>query len=300
MLNIMKSVKGRDRMLVDDQGLYLNRKINWRKAFCLIAFLTFFLLQVQVLHAEGSDVERVTWWVAADTHIGHSSEPSLGHHLATAVADVNNLGIADYAVILGDLVEDDYAYSIPFVQLMNQLDINWTYVLGNHDFDTETHEPVLPVHFSSRTVLGIRFIFLSDELTGYRNRDLVMSREQEEWFWEELETHKDKPIFIFSHQPHPEFQRWPQLKEKLDDFNIAAWVSAHKHNWNMNKQTEFGFAQINIHSIGGVRADYLSTFLDLERKGDTVMVTVRYRNHESEEWIEVDGKYEFSFVIDMQ
>ncbi len=267
--------------------------------FPLIIIFPVFFSAISSSNAERPAVEEITWWVAADSHVGHSSEPSTGQHLARSVADVNELGIADYAVMLGDLVEDDYAFATPFIREMNKLEVGWIYVLGNHDFIRDSNEPVLPVHFSGRTVNGIRFIFLSDELTGAQDRDLVMSEEQEEWFWEELETHKDKPVFIFTHQPYPEFQKWPQLKEALDEYNIAAWFSGHKHNWNIAEDPGYGFVMINIHSIGGVRDDYLSTFLSLERTGNTVKATVNFRDHESQKWIKVDGKNEITFSVDL-
>lgn len=241
--------------------------------------------------------EGITWWVAADSHVGDPSEPSIGEHLRTSVADVNDLGIADYAVMMGDCVQDDYAFAEPFLRAMNQLDIGWTYVLGNHDFKRSANEPVLPVHFSARTVNGIRFVFLSDEVTGEQDRDLVMSDEQESWFWEELETHKDQPVFLFTHQPYPEFQKWPQLKEAIDDFNIAAWFAGHKHGWNIKEDSDLGFAHINIHSVGGVREDYLSTFLHLRQTGGTVEATVTFRNHKTQEWISVDGEEETNFSV---
>lgn len=267
--------------------MYFDKQIykdsSMKLLFRLIITLIFCISGNHSLHADKPSVEELTWWVAADSHVGHSSEPSTGEHLARSIADVNELGIADYAVMLGDLLEDDYAFSTPFIRTMNQLETNWTYVLGNHDFIRDANEPVLPVHYSGKTVKGIRFIFLSDEVTGAQDRDLVMSEEQEEWFWEELETHSDKPVFIFTHQPHPEFQKWPRLKEALDEYNIETWISGHKHDWNIEKNTNYGFAMINIHSIGGVRDDYLSTFLSLDRTDHTVTVTVNFRNHETEE-----------------
>lgn len=252
-----------------------------------------------LLHAEEAFEQKVIWWVAADPHVGHRSESYVGEHIEKAVADVNQLGIAEYAIILGDLVEDDYDFAVPFIRNMNQLDVNWTYVLGNHDFVRATNEPVLPVQFSARTVAGIRFIFLSDELTGAQNRDLVMSPDQEQWFWQELETHKNKPVFLFTHQPYPEFQIWPQLKARLDDYNIVAWFSAHKHRWDIRKDSGHGFAHINILSIGGVRENYLSTFLQLHRTGNTVEATVAFRNHLTQEWISVDGKEKFIFTVEL-
>ncbi len=278
-----------------------SKVVSYKHLFCAVIGSLVFLTGISALYAEEKKPinEDITWWVAADPHVGHRSEPSLGEHLATSVADVNELGIAEYAVMLGDLVDDSYDHAVPFIREMNQLDVNWTYVLGNHDFVRDVNEPVLPVHFSARTVGGIRFVFLSDELTGARDRDLVMSEEQENWFWEEMETHKDKQVFLFTHQPHPEFQRWPELKEKIEEYNVAAWFSGHKHRWDLRQDSGHGFAIVNIHSIGGVREDYLSTFLGLNRDQDRVKATVRFRNHKNKEWISVDGEDVFIFHVDL-
>ncbi len=251
------------------------------------------------LPATEAAAEQTTWWVGADPHVGHPTEDYVGQHLGESMEDVNQLGIADFAIILGDLVEDRHEFGEVFEEKMNALDVEWTYVLGNHDFDEDDHEPVLAPRYEARTVHGIRFIQLSDERTGFEDRDLVMSAEQESWFWEELETHRDKPVFLFTHQPHSEVAIWPELQERMADYNIAAWFSAHKHNWNIEKDTEYGFVQINIHSIGGVREDYLSAFLHLETTEGSVEAAVRFRDHQAQEWIEVDGQSEVRFSVDL-
>ncbi len=252
-------------------------------------------------HAEQPSTERVTWWVAGDPHVGDRSEKIPGQHLAKAVADVNEMDIADYAIMLGDLVHDSAAFGPIFVREMDKLTADWTYVLGNHDFDKKTAKPVLPPKYGARTVHGIRFIMLSDELWGATDRDLVMSDAQEKWFWKELAKHRgtQTPIFLFTHQPHPEFAKWPQLREVLDEYNFVAWFSAHKHRWDIPEDSGHGFIQVNIHSIGGSRENYLSTFLDLDRKGDTVEATLRFRDHEKGEWIRVNGRSEMTFPVDL-
>ncbi len=283
------------------------RRVIVNSLFCLTISLTGLLTGISALYArleplEEHFTEETTWWVAADSHVGHRSEPSLGEHLASSVADVNELGIADYAIMLGDLVEDNYDYATPFIREMNKLDVGWTYVLGNHDFVRDANEPVLPVHFSARTISGIRFLFLSDEVTGALDRDLVMSEQQEKWFWDELETHRDKPVFLFTHQPHPEFQLWPELREKVEEYNIVAWFSGHKHAWDLRRDSELGFAMINIHSVGGVREDYLSSFLTLHRskfEENEILAVVRFRNHATQEWISVDGQEQFGFFVSL-
>ncbi len=274
------------------------RKASLKSILYLSIAASIGMISGSALHAEENDLQETIWWVAADPHVGTGGESSPGEYLALAVADMNELGIADYAVMLGDLVSDDYAYTVPFIREMNQLNVGWTYVLGNHDFKRDVNEPVLPVQFSARTVKGIRFVFLSDEVTGAQNRDLVMSEEQESWFWEELDTHKDKPVFLFTHQPHPEVQVWPKLKERLDDYNIVAWFSGHKHRWDIREDSGHGFAMININCIQ--RRNSESTFLRLQRKAGSVEATVIFRDHENQEWIKVDGQEQFTFSVNLQ
>jgi hypothetical protein len=241
------------------------------------------------------------WWLAADMHVGDAaSESFVGQNMLHAVEDVKQLGIADRAVMLGDLVHDRDEYMVTFLQHMDTLGLPWDYVLGNHDFDRDTYEPVLPPYYEARTVMGIRFIFLSDEVTGLvSERGLVMSPEQEQWFWDELESYKDQPIFIFSHQPHWDLGIWEDLQEVIDQYDIRAWFSGHTHNWNIDEMTEHGFVQINMHAIGGVRDNYLSTFLMLKDLGDAVHVTVRFRDHapHAPRWIDVDGRDEVTFTV---
>lgn len=134
------------------------------------------------LHAAEPSTERVTWWGASDPHVGHRSEEFPGQHLAKAVVDVNELDIADYAILLGDLVADRAAFGRIFVREMDKLTTDWTYVLGNHDYDKKTGERALPPRFGAQAVHGIRFIMLSDEVPGHRveasghavDRNLVM------------------------------------------------------------------------------------------------------------------------------
>ncbi len=270
---------------------------------------------------EPSDAQ-VVWWVAADPHVGWGVDPEHyshgrgganvaedypGQHLRKSVADVNHLGIADYAVMLGDLVADSKELAAPFVREMDRLEtpFGWTYVLGNHDFDGKCGrrlgEPVLPVRYNARNVLGIRCIFLSTGRTGE-----LVGHDQEKWFWSELETHRrtNTPIFMFTHHPHDHgLQIWPRLRKVIDDYPIVAWFSGHSHNWKLRDDSGHGFVQVTIHSIGGTRShgpgrhDYLSSFLFLDRKGETVEATVRFRNHGTQQWIEADGRKALSFSI---
>ena len=280
-----------------------NPKIYYLKysVSLLICVVAVSLMKVTNLHAQELQQEnQIIWWVAADPHVGDAREDTPGERLSTSVADINQLGIVDYAVMLGDLVADCEIQVSTFIHEMNKLEVDWTYVLGNHDFDSITSRPVLPPNYIGRTIHGIRFIFISDEVSGNSDRNLVMSKEQEIWFMEELKAHKDKPVFIFAHQPHWNFNNWSHIQYVLKDYNIAAWFSGHTHGWNLLEDSGEGFTQINIHSIGGVRDNYLSTILYIERIKEMVKVTVRFRNHEIREFIKVEDLDHITFFVEIK
>lgn len=293
---------------INNRKKYRTFRSNLVQCFVLSCVAGAFLL-----HAEKSFGDEVTWWVAVDPHVGRSGEATDLQNLPEAVADVNELGIADYAIILGDLVQDDYDFVVPFIRTMNQLECGWTYVLGNHDFHQGGQEPVLPAHFSARTVNGIRFVFISDEQQPGRHvHQIGMSDAQKAWLVEELETHREKPVFIFTHQ-QPHHQRGTFLMgllERVEKYNVVAWFAGHDHSWAIEEESglsawesswqpeegkHYGFVHINP-----ARAGTFGTFLKLSRTGNTVEATVTFRNHVEQEWISVDGKDKLTFSVDLE
>ncbi|KAL0206331.1 hypothetical protein P9112_001638 [Eukaryota sp. TZLM1-RC] len=236
-------------------------------------------------------------WVAGDIHVGFFSEPYEGYHFKQFVEDLESLNMGNSVVFLGDLMEDDLSFVPPFNNIANRLLLNWTYVLGNHDFHKSTNEPLFPPRYFAQTVHGIRFIFISDE-SGL-SRNLVMTTAQQEWFFDELRASIDQPVFIFSHQPYYEVEMWKELRAQLDSFSITAWFSAHKHNWDIKPDTGFGFPNIGLHSIGGIRAAYSSSFLSMSRSEDMVDVQVCFRNHYRQQWIKVDKLDDFQFSVSL-
>ena len=166
--------------------------MSWRVfvGVCIVAFL----MPAAALHGEEKAGEQVAWWLAADSHVGY---------------------------LVG---RDSSEFTQTFVREMNRLNVDWTYVLGNHDFDKTTKEPLLPLRYGAQTVRGIRFIMLSDETP---NTETELGDEQKAWFWNELATHRgtSTPIFLFTHATHRQFSEWDRRRRELDDYNIAAWFS---------------------------------------------------------------------------
>ncbi len=239
----------------------------------------------------GAKRDRLVFWLAADPHVGYSS--SRAAELSTAVADVNNLQMADYALVLGDMVHDHPRFVSPFQQTMSGLNVvEWDYILGNHDYYHSTRQRVMPVNYWAQTYMGIRFIFISDETANALSRHGTMHPQQEAWFFRQLEEHSHMPVFVFSHQAPYGFNHWnitPRLKENINRYSIEAWFHGHEHRWHLERNSQYGFRKVGIAAIGGRNESYKSSFLILEDKGETTQVSVRFRNHRTGEWISTHG-----------
>lgn len=237
------------------------------------------------------EIRTEVWWVAGDAHVTSEAEG-----LDQAIADINSLGLdLDYAIQLGDHVEDRHEYGSVFRHSMSRLNARrWDYVLGNYDFGRD-HMPVFPATYWGETVNGIRFIFLSDEVDGRINRNLVMSDEQRAWFFSELETHRHMPIILFTHQPPAEFEDFENID--FSRYRIKAWFHAHRHRWEIANITEYGFHKLGINAISGHRDPRQSSVLYINGTKKGTEFTLRFRNHASGEWIEADGYGEYFFFV---
>jgi hypothetical protein len=235
--------------------------------------------------------ETQVWWIASDPHLGYYSLQPVSS-LQVAIQDVNDLGIADHAAILGDLVHNQGGYADDFTQLMDNLKVEkWYYILGNHDFDRGTRENVLPVFYGGVDVLGIRFVFISTEVgyeDGIQVMDGRMGSEQFEWLWNELYTHRNQPIFMFSHQPYYEWNTFGDLVPLIQgEISLKAWFCGHLHYWVINENVQpYNFIYVCDNSLDWSQ-NYAGVFLFLHRAGDTVDVTIKFRNHLNHEWISV-------------
>jgi predicted phosphodiesterase len=239
--------------------------------------------------------ETQVWWIASDPHLGNYPNQPLSS-LQVAVQDVDNLGIADHAAILGDILNNHNAYRDNFFQLMDNLNVdNWYYILGNHDFpqntsgiDVSSKENFLPMLYYAFDVLGIRFIFISTEGSGLPSEGGVMDENQYAWLENELEMHSSQPVFIFAHQPWYEWNVWDNLTlTVLGEGNVKVWFCGHLHQWVINENIKpYNFIEVCDSSLDWAQ-HYNGVFMFLQRKGDTVNVTLKFRNHLTHEWISV-------------
>lgn len=145
---------------------------NTRKTIGLIIIiivliaLSAFILSSKPLKEGGEVEENQVWWIASDPHLGVETSP-LGA-LETAIEDVDELGIADHAILLGDVIHETMVYRDNLFQLMDNLNVeNWYYILGNHDYVGGSGvDNILPPVDKIINVMGMKWILISDHVGG--------------------------------------------------------------------------------------------------------------------------------------
>lgn len=263
-----------------------------------------------------------TWWVAADAHIGHSPEAIV--RLENAVADVNELGISDKAILLGDNVHESFDYVELYENAMNKLNHEWIDVLGNHDFDRgATGLPLSGRTVFSKYIGGVRFIALSDEgmwadgdaVSGYQT-EKNLSKEQNDWFKAQLDKNPDMPTVLWSHQglsrayfsPSPDDgpcfwdeNRRGWLKENIDKYNIKMWYHGHHHRLRINEVFQDPYGLLDF-GVGALRNGDGGTFMTVKAEDGLATISIRFRDHEKQQWLSVltfDGYVE-EYVMEIE
>ncbi len=290
--------------------------MKWKYAYVAVLSLsmTCAMLSMSQCTNNSNEVEKpvVTWWLFGDSHVGHRF---YNDQLSRAIDDVNELAVSDFAICLGDCIDErglqpDWHGDHPlvewenFVRVMDDLNHDRTYILGNHDNDGR-EPPVNPVaepNYFTQMVNGVRIIAISDEhLDEDYVTDLEMSQEQRDWFKGILKSDPDIPTIIMSHQDPaglarenprstiPFFHEW--LEPRLDEFRIVLWVSAHAHNWYLAENAGgHSFTHLILDSI---LYEEQSAFMTIDNKGDSPVITLRFRDHGKKEWISVEGHDEY-------
>ncbi|MBP3193976.1 GLUG motif-containing protein [Natronogracilivirga saccharolytica] len=259
-----------------------------------------------------------TWWIGADTHIGRTDDLAELDYLQDAVEDVNDLGLSDYAIILGDLVEDDPQFVEPFVDAMDNLDHDWTYVIGNHDFDRDgTGERVMDRVYFNKDLGGVRFLAFSDDgmwnggdvTQGYQT-EKNLKQDQNDWLHNELKSDPQAPTVLMSHQglrrmyevahdDGPDIwdkDRRGWLQDEWDDYNILIWYRGHRHTWSM-EENYMNHDFVDISPGGLLDPTGGGVFMTVTARGGTTTITTRFRDHLNKEWISVGGFDEHTKVI---
>ncbi len=250
---------------------------------------------------------RETWWVSADPHVGY---PEYDEYLRTSVQDVNGLE-SDYAIVLGDLFEDDRSFLPQFLEEIGCLNHGWTYVLGNHDYDRKSQRssgaPILPVNYFSRQIGPVRIIALSDEMLENRSHVTELGRNQDRWFKDVLDDAPDMPTIIMTHhcpltgrRSVSAFEEW--LADDIRRYNIVLWIVGHAHRWAIDEELEgFGFDRIKVASLCRKHGDGRpceGALLTIEAGQDRARISMRFRNHLRREWISVLGREAYELEIE--
>lgn len=136
-------------------------------------------------------------------------------------------------------------------------------------------------------VMGVKWILISDHAGDLEG---TMPENLQQWFVDQI-LFSDKPVFVFSHQPPSQWVVWNELQELVKGSKLRAWIYGHVHRWSASWYED----QLLIFSDSSLdwANNYNGVFMYLERKGDTVNVTLRFRDHKDQEWIETPlmGEY---------
>ena len=240
--------------------------------------------------------ETQVWWIASDPHVGHFSMITPDGALKVGIEDVNEYikkieGVkVDGAIILGDLLHESSQYREIFYRDMGDLKVeNWYCVLGNHDYMNYT-ENILPPVDTTLDVMGMKWILISDHMgdTGSYPPEAVggtMPENVREWFVNQV-LYSDRPVFVFSHQPPNQWKAWNENLQRIaNGSELFGWFYGHIHAWSAAwlEDQVLAFSDCSIDWA----QNYKGAFMYLDREGDTVNVTLRFRDHLNHTWIEI-------------
>jgi predicted phosphodiesterase len=244
--------------------------------------------------------ETQVWWIASDPHIGHPSMRVSDNCLLVGIEDVNDYvenieGVkVDYAILLGDLIHESTAsqFREKLYQDMENLKVeNWYYILGNHDFNNpHWNENVLPPVDMTLDVMGMKWILISDHMgdSGSSPPEALggtMPENVREWFVNQVLS-SDRPVFVFSHQPPNQWKAWNENLQRIaNGSELFGWFYGHIHAWSATwlEDQVLAFSDCSLDWA----KNFKGVFMFLEREGNTVNVTLRFRDHQNHEWIEI-------------
>ncbi len=274
-------------------------------------------------HFEYSKYHKETWWINADPHMAYGGDYS-GDDIGQAVYDAMQLGISDFAITLGDIVENRADALTSYKDEMKRLDHDYNFVLGNHDidgwwWDDEDELPLITEpEWGNKEIGGVRFIWLSDEgdgnweYEGGYSGKMHISDEQNAWFKSLMDEDPDKPTVIMCHQGPCTEGDWAEdvpdfwdpnergwLKNNIGSYNVIAWIHGHRHEWILEENFEgYGFDRLSIDSIDKDTETNHGIFMEVERIADKTQLRFTFRDHANEEWTNTYNAYDYSKVVD--
>jgi Icc-related predicted phosphoesterase len=261
---------------------------------------------VYLSQGKAAEVTRETqvWWIASDPHVGYFKGYALTD-LQVGIDDVNEYvekieGVnVDHAILLGDLIHESNIYTGMFLRAMDNLKVdNWYYILGNHDYNQNAEiksenkwtDNLLPEVDTTLDVMGMKWILISDHAGDTSNSPEsynggTMPENVQKWFLSEV-LNSDKPVFVFSHQPPPQWKVWTDnLQDKVTGSELRAWFYGHIHAWGgyWYDNQVLVFSDCSLDWV----PNYQSVFMFLNRVGNEVNVTLKFRDDENHAWIKV-------------
>jgi predicted phosphodiesterase len=216
-----------------------------RLSFLPIIFLFFCLVINSASFDPPPEKESFTVAIIGDRTGG---DPEGLVYLERAVYEINQLN-PDFVIHIGDMVQgytrDQEQWLLEyeeFMSYMDELNVPWYPVAGNHDvftpiWDVEdmTYENLYKEYFGE-----VRYSF------DYKNSHFVImytddamtsvpeiSTEQMEWLKNDLEGTDKSNIFIFLHKPVWRYSgnKWDEVHQIIRQFPVKAVIAGHFHNY---------------------------------------------------------------------
>ncbi|MDF1809716.1 MAG: metallophosphoesterase [Phycisphaerales bacterium] len=194
------------------------------------------------------DTESFTFVAFGDRTGG----PEIGIKVLEEAVEMTNWLDPDLVMTVGDLVEGKSTRSEwisqhdEFISIMNQLEMNWYPVAGNHDVypakrggesNTGLYEQHFgPLIYSFDHKFAHFVVLFTDEQMDYHDpsNSQNMSQEQMDWLRDDLSNTNAKQIFVFLHHPRwtEEYKgcNWDQVHEIFaKDGRSTTIVGGHIH-----------------------------------------------------------------------
>lgn len=145
-----------------------------------------------------------------DTHYGHADQAILGRSprfaMQTAIQDINEKHAdADFVIITGDLTHygEDAAYAC-FKDDLSELKLPCHLMIGNHDVRETAlkHFPNMPTDdngFVQQVITTPTGAFILLDTVQAGTHEGFFCQKRQDWLKKQLQTHKDKPVYLFTH-----------------------------------------------------------------------------------------------------
>jgi 3',5'-cyclic AMP phosphodiesterase CpdA len=186
----------------------------------------------------GKPGESLSFVVVNDTHY---LDERCGPWLEKAIRQMKERHEQlDFCLMLGDLGEHGRAAQIdPLLQIFKGLGRSVYYVIGNHDYETQTDrtpfESLVTRRLNYTFEYGVwQFVGL-DTSSGQAARDTSIEKPTLQWLDTELpKLDKKKPLVIFTHFPLGPLvpgrpKNGKEVLERFKEFNLQACFSGHFH-----------------------------------------------------------------------